>query len=153
LDRVAKHERIAAVILTVLGLIVAVYSLFSLRLGTIFSPEAGFVPFLVGLVLVIFALLWLFAAKGRQEDSGPFWAKGAWQKPTLSFVAIIYYAMTFQRLGYITSTVTFALIWQLAIERTGLIKALLFSLLSAAGMYLLFGILLKVPIPPEIFMR
>jgi putative tricarboxylic transport membrane protein len=146
-----KHDRIAAVVLMVLGLAAAYYAVSELKLGTPRNPDAGLMPFLASLVVVGTSAAWLFELRGPDPDPQPFWGKGAWVKPLLAIAFLCLYAGTMELLGYLPSTFLFLGLWQFLVERVNWRRATLVTVLGTAGMYLIFVYLLGVPVPESIF--
>lgn len=148
-----RHERIAAVTVVIGGLAIVYYAYAVLRLGSIFQPDAGFLPFLSGIALVLLGICWFVVAGGLEAQEKAFFEKGRWVKPALAMGMMLVYAWAIEALGYITSTLVFMIAWQLLVERERWLKTVLVSLLGTLAMYLLFSRFLKVPVPPEIFIR
>ncbi|MDF2627121.1 MAG: hypothetical protein K0R39_952 [Symbiobacteriaceae bacterium] len=146
-----KHDRIAAVLLIVLGLAAAYYAYADLKLGTLRHPDSGFMPFLASLVVVATAATWLWSLRGPDPEPRPFWEKGAWVKPLLAVTFLIIYAATLEPLGYLPATFIFLGLWQFLVERVNWRRAALVTVLGTAGMYLLFVQLLGVYVPESIF--
>lgn len=146
-----KHDRIAAVLLIVLGLAAAYYAYADLKLGTLRHPDSGLLPFLASLVVVITAATWLWDLRGPDPDPQPFWAKGAWVKPLFALTFLIIYAATLEPLGYLPATFLFLGLWQYLVERVNWRRAALVTVLGTAGMYLVFVKLLGVYVPESIF--
>lgn len=145
-----KYDRIAAVTLIVLALAAAVYAVVDLQLGTMRHPDAGALPFLASLVVVATAAIWLVELRGPDPEPRPFWEKGAWVKPLLAVAFLTLYAATMEPLGYVLSTLLFLALWMFLVERVKWLQALLVTVLGTAGMYILFVILLGVPVPVSI---
>jgi cellulose synthase/poly-beta-1,6-N-acetylglucosamine synthase-like glycosyltransferase len=150
---VKRHERIAAVIVALGGLAVACYAYAVLKLGSILQPDAGFLPFLSGIALVVLGLCWFAVARGLDDQEKALFEKGRWFKPALALAMMLVYAWTIEAVGYISSTLVFMLAWQVLVERERWVKTIVISLLGTAAMYVLFRYLLKVPVPPEVFFR
>jgi len=150
---VKRHERIAAVFVVIGGLAVVYYGYAVLKLGSIFQPDAGFLPFLSGIALVILGACWFVISGGVGGDQGSFFEGGRWVKPAMAVGLMLVYAWAIEAVGYITSTLVFMVAWQLLVEREGWFKTILISFLGALAMYLLFNRFLKVPVPPEFFIR
>ena len=149
-----KYERITAIITSLGGVWIMYYAWRTLKLGSIHVPDAGLLPFLCGAALVILGIVWALILQWakRREDEGPV-EKRLWQRPVLSLVLMVIYAWAIENLGYITSTLIFMVAWQQIIEREKWFKTMLISFLGTLAMYALFVYLLKVPIPPEFFVR
>ncbi|RJR38330.1 MAG: tripartite tricarboxylate transporter TctB family protein [Desulfobacteraceae bacterium] len=148
-----RHERIAAVLVALGGVAVAWYGFAVLKLGSVFQPDAGFLPFLSGIVLVVLAVCWFFTSGDAAEKEKRFFEKGRWAKPAMAMGMMLVYAWAIEAIGYVTSTLVFMLAWQQAVERERWIKTILIALLSTLSMYVLFRHFLRVPLPPEIFVR
>lgn len=148
-----NRDRILALVIVVLGAFIASYSLVVLDFGSIHNPDSGFLTFFVGLAFVVLGVAWAFNTKAHREPTGDFIAPQKWIKPVEALIILIFYAVAFKWLGYITSTIIFMVAWQQLIERQNWLNTMLISVLSTAGMYLLFGLLLKAPLPQEIFLR
>jgi putative tricarboxylic transport membrane protein len=149
---VKRHERIAAVIVVIGGLAVACYAYAVLKLGSIFQPDAGFLPFLAGIGMVVLGICWFVASLGS-EDVEVSSEKGRWGRPALAIGMMVVYAWAFEAVGYVTSTLLFMAAWQQLVERERWLKTILITVLATLAMYLLFNRFLKVPVPKEFFIR
>ena len=149
-----KSERIAAVITSLGGLMIMYHAWSALKLGTIYVPDAGFLPFLCGAGLAVLGIFWLAAFRSREDreyvgETG----KRMPYRPITSLALMILYGWTMEALGYITSTLIFMVAWQQIIEREKWVKTMVIAVLATAAMYSLFKLFLKVPIPEEPFLR
>lgn len=150
-----KSERYTALLLILAGIAVTYYSYHDLQLGQIIAPDAGFMPFIVGLGLTILGAIWILTGKkvaAETDEASKFFAK-LWYKPAIAVGLMFVYAWAIEAWGYILSTLVFMLAWQIVIEREKWFKTLCISTLGTAAMYFLFSYLLKVPVPKEFFMR
>ena len=148
-----RHERIASVFVVIGGVAIVYYGCAVLKLGSIFRPDAGFLPFLSGIALIILGACWFVISGGLGRDQESFFEKGRWVKPAMAIGLMLVYAWAIETVGYITSTLLFMAAWQLLLEREKWFKTILIALLGTLAMYLLFNRFLKVPVPPEFFMR
>lgn len=148
-----RHERTAAVIVGIGGLAIVFYGYAVLKIGSIFQPDAGFLPFLSGIALAVLGFGWFVAERGPDDREEPFFQKGRWVKPGLGMGMMLLYAWAITGVGYVTSTLVFMLAWQRLVERERWFKTILISVLGTLAMVLLFSRFLKVPVPPEIFIR
>ncbi|MEW6264490.1 MAG: tripartite tricarboxylate transporter TctB family protein [Thermodesulfobacteriota bacterium] len=157
----SKSHNVANLVVIALGIFVSCYSYYSLKLGLLISPDAGFMPFLCGLALILLGIVWriqtmIFQSPTRVNHSGapPAVVKTAPLRASriklgLAFVATVAYAALFERIGFFLSTLLFMLAWQMAVERRHWLKAIIITILCAAAMYTLFKILLRVALPPN----
>jgi hypothetical protein len=158
----SKAHNVANLIVIALGIFVACYSYYSLKLGILISPGAGFMPFLCGIALIVLGIAWriqtmIFKSPIRIKHAGELSETACEVKSTLvpgsriklclAFVATIIYASLFERIGFFLSTLLFMLGWQMVVERQRWLKAIIITVLCAAAMYTLFKILLRVELP------
>ncbi len=144
-------EKGAAVVLLAAGIAVSVYAYSSLRLGMVISPDAGFLPFFLGIALSILSAVWLVKDCLLPRGGGPaatrFFPEGRWHKLLLVLAVVLAYAWLLERIGYPLATLAFLAAWQFGIEREGWLKGTLVSVLGTAALYVLFRVALKVPLP------
>lgn len=148
-----KSERIAAMFITAGGVWIMFYAWHTLKLGSIQVPDAGLMPFLAGAGLSILGIAWAWISRGKDERPRRFFEPGIWSRPVFSIGLMVIYALAFENIGYITSTLAFMVAWQKLIEKERWGKTIAISILATAAMYALFVYFLKVPIPPELFLR
>ena len=147
-----KSERITAIILSLGGLVIMVYAWRTLKLGSIDTPAAGFLPFLCGAGLAILAIIWLVTLQLSKKKEAPS-EKRLWHRPLFSVLLMIAYGWAMETSGYISSTLIFVVAWERIIEHEKWVKTIIIAVLSTVAMYVLFVYLLKVPIPQEFFIR
>jgi hypothetical protein len=154
----ARAERISSVVLVVFGVFVAAYSRHYLKLGLMITPDAGFLPYGIGIALAALGAIWFVSTfiTGRTHEAGGAGEAGGESAPDRApllsrmlpgVLIIILYAWLFERVGYPLSTVLFMVGWQKIVEREGWLKTAVIALLSAAAMYTLFVYLLRVSLP------
>lgn len=147
-----KYERITAILTSLGGVWIMVYAWQSLKLGSIHVPDAGFVPFLCGVGLLLLGIAWMVVIQGTGERGGNETAeKRLWHRPLLSLLLMVLYGWAMEAIGYVTSTLIFMVAWQQIIEREKWWKTMVIAILGTFAMYALFVYFLKVPIPPEFF--
>lgn len=156
-----KMEMAAAALVVTLGAFVTLYSYFVLRVGMMISPDAGFLPFLMGIALLILGACWfaksllftntqdLASADGREgyadgEVSPPEFQS---RKHLWGFLVILGFAIFIERSGFFITTVLFMLAWQLIVEKEKWLMSLLITVLTAGAMYGIFRLLLKIHLP------
>ena len=157
-----RSERISAVLVVASGAFVAFYSYRYLKLGMIISPGAGFLPFLLGIALILLGVLWFLqksiapaeAASETAERESPEEAesaaeadRGLSRKMLVGIVVMSVYALLFERMGYFLATLIFMLGWQILVEKEKWLKSLLITAVSTIAMYSLFRYVLSVYLP------
>jgi hypothetical protein len=163
-----KAERISAVILVAAGVFVAAYSFYSLKLGMLISPGAGFLPFLCGLAIVLLGVLWFLASwRAKPAASGEAYTECAAELPAedvprlwglprkmlVGLAVLTVYAWLFEKIGYFLSTCLFMFCWQVFVEKETLWKTLIITILSATILYSLFQYLLGFQLPQGIWLQ
>lgn len=158
-----KGERMVGILIAAGGLAVALYAYYYLKLGQMISPDAGFLPFLLGLSLLILGVILFFMAHfgvksgGYEEELGKIPAgeppvmdsqmERLTGKLLLGIIVLIFYALLLERVGYFLATAVFMGGWQLLVERERLLKAVLITLIASGVMYGLFKYILRVHVP------
>ena len=159
-----RVEKISAVITVAFGTFVMAYSYYYLKLGMMIMPGAGFLPFGIGIALVILGVLWFVQKSMRKgevcvplmEDTcvvveGPSeavdLAAGTSRKMLFGLAVLIVYAALFERIGYFLATLIFMFSWQMLVEKESWLKSLLITAIATITMYTLFRYLLHVPLP------
>jgi putative tricarboxylic transport membrane protein len=119
---------------------------FKLGLGTFHSPEPGFMPFLVGVIIGLLGLIILFIEwKHRQAEID--WKTVKWRKIAIILLGILFYAVLLRTLGYLLTTF---LIMGLFFKIFGLQRwtfIILYSLLATLAIYLIFDVWLQCQFP------
>ena len=86
--------------------IFVVWSGYALKLGTINDPGSGYVMFYAGLLMVLFSLIILY---GAIKDGGPtflsLWRDVLWTKPMTVIALLVVFALLFETLGFLASTI------------------------------------------------
>lgn len=110
-------------------------------------PGPGFFPFLLAIVLALFALALIYQNWARDKLSLPFWQRYSWLRPLLGLIILTGYAVLLNSLGFIISTFLFLIVWMAVIERLRWKTILGVSIATTVALYLIFGLLLDVPLP------
>ncbi|HBB17511.1 MAG: hypothetical protein A3J94_08275 [Syntrophus sp. RIFOXYC2_FULL_54_9] len=116
-----------------------------LKIGVPTEPQAGFFPFIDGIILIALSALFLFQAwRGRAGDSPAFGRVGG---PAIVVLALVLYVATLETLGYvITTAILSAVVLRVMETKPGIL--VLVSLILPVVSYLLFDRLLGVTLPP-----
>ncbi len=158
----SKSDNVTNLVVIALGIFVVYHSYYSLKLGILISPGAGFLPFLCGLALIALGIAWrlqsiLVKSPPKAEHTGdpmaavcevePASLPGSRVKLCLAFVTTLVYACLFERIGFFLATLVFMLGWQMVVERQRWLKSIIITALCTAAMYTLFSYLLHVELP------
>jgi putative tricarboxylic transport membrane protein len=117
----------------------------SLPAQTGFGLGPAFLPFWTGIVLAVGGL-WLCArSTADTEVSWP--ASRGFARAAFGFVLLLLYALALQPLGYLISTAVFLVITILLLEPVRFTRALVVGIASAAFLFLIFRVWLRIPLP------
>lgn len=120
-----------------------------LPFGSLSSPRAGFFPLILSALLAVFSLpLLLESLKEREARSGL--RPGTWKRVGLTLGALFAYGFLFESLGYIVTTFLFVGFLLRAVDRQGWLRAFTVAFCASLASYLLFGLLLRSPLPAGI---
>ena len=144
---ISKVQRITGALFTVLGVYVAFYSFAKLGVGTMRRPGPGLFTLICGAGIMIMSLMWLITQWKDKDETLFFEEKGAWIPPSLGVAITLIYALLITPLGYTLSTLVFIVLWQVVIARARLRTVILFGVIGSAVMFVLFELLLGVPLP------
>ena len=127
-----------------------VYQSLSLGVGSPTQPGPGFLGFFLGLGL-IFSAFWLtFMNRGSNLKEGQkkaFWESGTWIKPLYGLGSLTGFVALMDILGTILTMVLFFFLWVKVVEKKDWVLAVLMATIGTASFYMIFGVLLGVPLP------
>jgi len=144
---VSRHQRIAAIALTALGLYVTIYTLVKLDVGSLRKPGSGFFTLICGVGILLFSVIMIVGTIKTGVKKEIFWPNGSWRKPVLALISVTIYAYLIPVLGYILSTAAFLLVWEFIVEKQKVVTTLIFTVIGSVTMWFLFEKLLAVPLP------
>ncbi len=120
----------------------------TLKLGTISSPGTGFMPFLIGIVLLVFGIMsaipLLVSLRRTESERLPIQRL---RDPAIVVVSMIAYALALERIGFIASTMILIVLLTRFVGRTTLFRAAILGVLATLFCYVVFGLWLGVRLP------
>lgn len=129
--------------------LIATYSSTHYSLGSLSDPGPGALPFILGLLFILLALIYLVQAARVREtparksfEIGAGWKKVAWIVALLTFSAVV-----FESLGFLITIFLLITISMLLMDPRRWMLAVFMGLSSSLGSYVLFDIWLKVQLP------
>jgi len=143
-----KARLIASIILLALSC-AALIETSKLPVGNLHSPQAGFFPLAIGILLGIFSIIFLVQSmKEKAEESRSVSeSPKSWQKIILTLVTLFAIALFFERLGYLISSFLLIGFLLAAVSKQKWWTVITTAFLSSLISYLLFGIVLKTQLP------
>ncbi len=115
-----------------------------------FGPGVGFLPFWLGALLAVLALILLVNAWRRPEDPQerpPFPGKKALISVSLVLAGLAAYIILMEWLGFVVNTVLLVTFLLKGVERERWPMTLLIAVLTTAALYIIFRVLLGIKLP------
>lgn len=116
-----------------------------LALGTPASPGAGLLPGIAAALVALLGLALLLRARASPPLADAGWAD-AMHAATIAAVAAAA-VLLYERAGFVVTVAALLFVLLAVVERVAVLRALAFSLGAAGLAWLLFGRLLKSPLP------
>jgi hypothetical protein len=143
-----RGDFIAATFWLVTGVLLSIWAA-TYSLGSLFRPGPGFVPLILGVLLIFFSLILL--GKSKKSDAGtsaPFdSSSGRLKKVAYTVLILILAAFAIERMGYLLTLFLLVALLMRGVEPQSWRATLLTAFFSALGIYLVFDLLLKQPLP------
>ena len=136
------------------GLILTIWSA-TYPLGNMAQPGSGFLPFGLGILLLIFSAVLLVRAlrlAASNEEKVPM-LPARWLNLALTIMVLVAAVFLFEKVGYLLIFFVISLVLPLLAGQITLKRSFLFAVVSAAGVYIIFVWLLKQPLPTGILGR
>ena len=143
-----RCDFIAATFWLVAGVLLSIWAA-TYSLGSLYHPGPGFVPLILGVLLIFFSLILLGKSKKSDTDtSAPFeGSSGRWKKVAYTVLILILAALVVERIGYLFTIFLLVALLMRGVEPQSWRATLLTALISTLGIYLVFDLLLKQPLP------
>jgi hypothetical protein len=117
-----------------------------LRLGSISSPGTGFMPFVIGIVLIGFCIASAMPLLPR-SGLGERLQIQRLRDPAIVVTAMAAYVLVLERVGFLASTAILIAFLSMVVGRMTLFRAAMLGVLAPAACYVVFGMLLGVRLP------
>lgn len=141
-----RFERIAAGVIFVIGA-GAAYAAVEMGYGSARFPGPGFLPFWIAALLTLTAGVYLAANLGCDANPQRLWEPSAWRRPCLSALVMLAFTFLMGWLGFFAATFLLFVAWLIVVESATWRTVGAVSVLGTLGAYVLFAVLLKVPLP------
>jgi len=125
-------------------------------MGTIDNPGPGFLPFLLGIAIVLMSIALLIRVwkKMKVQDESTSWPeRGGLIKVSLIFIVIVLFTALLETTGYILNVFVLFLILLRPVGKQKWLWTLSISIGATLASYLLFDRWLMLPLPRGIWFR
>ena len=143
--------RVASLLFIAVWLVLGLYFVqqgLVLRLGSFSSPGTGFMPFIVGIVLIGFCIASAVPLLTPLAKANPVRLQiQSLRGPAIVVASMVAYTLVLERVGFVASTAILIVFLAWVVGRTTLLRATALGLLATAFCYVVFGILLGVRLP------
>jgi putative tricarboxylic transport membrane protein len=150
----ARFDRVFSFIWIALGIAQCVESV-RLGLGSMMEPGTGFMPFVLGLVMIVLASALLLECsveiKKKRTAKISVWGDVYWSRVVYITVLMAAYAVLLPKLGYLLDTFLIMILLLKSGEPIKWPTAIFVGALTAGFSYVLFGVWLSVSFPKGIF--
>jgi putative tricarboxylic transport membrane protein len=147
-----QRNLISSMIFFLLATFVLILSL-GLGIGSLNNPQAGFMPFWTGLLIIVFSII-LFGITYRNRAIvvcwADLWRKLSWQKIVMVAVFLAVYVVVLPWAGYLIATCVLMIIL-FRLNAMKIWTAAFSAVLSVGFSYGLFHFSLKTPLPRGIW--
>ena len=143
-----KRNLIVSIILLALTIATLIETR-KLPIGSLSSPQVGFFPLVLAIILGILSLVFLGKTiKSKDEGKAPPWVTGGGLRPLILTTGVLFlYGFFFEPLGYLISTLLLIgfLVGAFGTKKWWVVITV--ALISTVASYLLFDTLLKASLP------
>jgi hypothetical protein len=147
-----KHrETVSELFWLVIGIGFSIWALMSYEVGSLTKPGPGFLPLALGIILILLSLILLVGqikkAPDIEQTTLPVSGSGGWKKVVYTILILLVAAFFFERVGYLLTFFFLMVLLMKGVERQSWRRILLTALLTMAGVYVVFILLLKQQLP------
>lgn len=121
-----------------------------LGIGSLRHPGLGLTPLIIGIILMFFSVCLIFTShdvKGSLSDLRSIWTEVDVKVIGLVIISLTGYGFFIEIMGYLVTTFLFFLFLLRIIGSMKLRTTVIISLISVLSSYVLFVVLLNVPLP------
>jgi hypothetical protein len=147
-----KHRDIvSASFWLVIGLGLSIWSLTSYEIGRLTQPGPGYLPLVLGIILILLSLIVLLGQMKKAPGTRPVVVAaprpGGWKKVLYTVLLLMVAAFFFERVGYLLTFFFMILLLMKGAEWQSWKRILLTAFLTTLGVYIVFVLLLEQPLP------
>ncbi len=146
-----NNDQVSALAWLSIGLVICVGSI-PYKLGLFSSPGSGFMPFLSGITISLFAGVGFIQATAKKRK-GKGWTSLmlGWKRAGVILASLLAYSFLLAPIGFLLCTILFVAFLLRAFAPRGWLFAIGISLLTSVAAYAIFELWLKVQLPKGYF--
>ncbi len=141
---------ISSIFWLAMGILLTIWAI-SYPIGSFSQPGPGLYPLVLGILLIFLSLNLLFGKIKKNLDlkeiSSPIFTRGGWKKVGYTVLILILATFFFERIGYLFTFFLLIMLLMIGAGHKSWKRILLISFFSALGIYIIFVLLLKQPLP------
>ncbi len=134
-----------------IGLGLSIWTLTSYEIGRLTQPGPGYLPLGLGIILLFLSLILIVGqmrkTPGARQAVLPAAPSGCWKKVVYTVLVLTVAAFFFERVGYLLTFFFLIVLLMKGAERQSWKRILLTAMLTTAGVYVVFILLLEQPLP------
>ncbi len=141
---------ISSIFWLVSGFILSIWSM-QYPIGSFVQPGPGLYPLFLGVILILLSLILLFGqikkASYLKQKQVSFFMRGGWEKVVYTVLILLLATFFFEKIGYGITFFLLIMLLMAGVGRQSLSRILIVSIFSTLGIYIVFVLLLKQPLP------
>jgi Kef-type K+ transport system membrane component KefB len=149
-SNLGTKDLIPAIIWVIIGVLLAIES-YNLDIGYLRNPGPGFMPFLLGIILILLSFPILVQSlkdiKREKKREASIWVGIDFWKISLAVVIQLIYCFMLEKVGFSVATFFCLFLLFKFIGSEKMVKALIVTSITVISAYILFIIVLKVQMP------
>lgn len=145
-----KHsDLISGIFWLIFGLLLSLWAT-NYQIGSLTQPGPGFLPLVVGVLLILFSFILLGQGKKSsllKEGLLSSFLSREWKKVAYTVLIMLLATFLFEKIGYLLTVFLLIVLLMMVGELQNWKKILLIALITALGIYIIFVRLLEQPLP------
>lgn len=141
-------DRWSSLSLIFLSILLCIES-YRLKLGSYYAPGPGFLPFWIGLIIIILSLILFFQSvrMDQEENIENILMERNWKNILLLIASLFIYTLILEKLGFVISTFVFIAFILRLVETKRWPVVVNVAVAAALGTYLIFEVWLQTQLP------
>jgi len=139
--------RTTGIFFLLVSLVILQQSIWVLRILEDGQPGSGFMPFGLGLALLVLSVLLVVKHRRKDGERQRFWEARAWLQPLLAIAIVAVFIVVFDDIGSMISVAVLVTAWLWLVSKKSILVSAVTGVVTAAVVYAVFERLLQTPFP------